>query len=44
MTYSVILKLFPKTMQVPIKKNFMAHHTNGKKIGKVLEKEFLLLK
>ena len=44
MTYNVILKLLPKTMQVPIIKNFMAPHTSRKKIGRVLEKEFLLLK
>ena len=44
MTNSVLLKYFPKTMQVPIIKNFMAPHTNRKKIGKFLTKEFLLLK
>ena len=43
-TNSVILKLFPKTMQVPIIKNLMAPHTQRKKIRKALEKEFLLFK
>ena len=44
MTNAVILKLFPKTMQVQIIKNFIAPQTDRKKIGKVLEKECLLLK
>ena len=42
MTNSLILKRFPKTMQVPIIKNFMAPHTNRKKILKVLKKKLLI--
>ena len=41
MNNSVILKLFPKTMQVPIINNFMAPHTNRNKIQKDKEKELL---
>ena len=44
MNNSVILKLFPKTMQVPIINTFMAANTYRKKILKVLEKEFFKLK
>ena len=44
MTNSVILKLFQKTLQVQIIKNFMAPHTNRKIFRKVKDKELILLK
>ena len=44
MNNAVILTLFPKTMQVPIIKYFIAPHKNKKKIRIVLEKELLLSK
>ena len=43
-TYAVIIKVFPKTMQFQIIKNFMEPYTNRKKIPKVYEKKLLLLK
>ena len=44
MTNSVILRLFPKTMQVPIIKYFMAPNTYRKIFRIVKENELLLLK
>ena len=43
-TKAVILKLFPKTMQVPIINNYMAPHTNRNKNSKSLRKRITYIK